>query len=343
LEKLLTDLTDMRGVSGYEYRINEKIKELFLPYSDDVKINKLGSVIAFKKGKTSKMKIMIEAHCDEIGLMVSKVNKDGFLSFVNIGGVDQRILPASEVIVHGKKDIKGVVCAKPPHVLSDEERKKSIKVSDMYIDIGYDCDEVEELISVGDSISLSQSIGEMKNNNFSAKTLDDRAGVAVILEVFKRIKALDADLYALISVQEEVGLRGGKTGAFEVNPDVAIAIDVCHAITPDNSKNAFKSGEGTVITIGPNIHTKVSDKLFKIAEKYDIKTQTDVDSGCTGTDAWEIQVTRQGIPTGLISLPLKYMHTSVETINLEDFKETVSLIENFLKESDNFSEDWLCF
>lgn len=343
MEELLTKLTDMRGISGYEYRINEKIKELFLPYADEVKITNLGSVVAFKKGRTSKMKIMLEAHCDEIGLMISKISDDGFLSFVNVGGVDSRILPAAEVTIHGKKDIKGVVGAKPPHILTDNERKNGIKITDMSIDTGLDYQEVTKLISVGDSVSLSQSVGRLKNDNFSAKTLDDRAGVAAIIEVFKRIGQIDADLYALISVQEEVGLRGAKTGAFEINPDVAIAIDVCHAVTFDNSKNAFEAGEGAVITIGPNIHQRLADKLFEIARKYDIKTKTDVDSGHTGTDAWEIQVTRCGIPTGLISIPLKYMHTSVEAVNLKDLDATVSLLERLLKESDDFTEDWLCY
>ena len=181
------------------------------------------------------------------------------------------------------------------------------------------------------------------NDNCSLKTLDDRAGVAALLEVFKRVEKIDADLYACISVQEEVGLRGAKVAAFNVYPDMAIAIDVCHAVTPDNSKNAYESGEGAVITVGPNIHKKISDKLFEIAKKYDIKTNIDVDSGNTGTDAWAIQVTRSGIPVGLISIPLKYMHTSVETMNMKDFCETVSLLEHFVKEYDGFSEDWLCY
>lgn len=343
MKEIIKKLSDMRGISGFEYRINEKIKEMFLPYCDEVKIDNLGSVIAYKKGKTSNIKIMLEAHCDEIGLMVSGIDDNGFISFVNIGGVDARILPSSEVIIHAKKDLKGVIGAKPPHIQESGEQDKSIKIKDMTIDTGLDSSEVKELVSVGDSITLCQSVGELLGKNYSLKTLDDRAGVAAILEVFKRCHNINADLYASISVQEEVGLRGAKVSAFNVFPDLAIAIDVCHAITPDNSKNAFEQGTGCVITIGPNIHPKISDKLFEVAKKYDIKTNTDVDSGDTGTDAWAIQVSRCGIPTGLLSIPLKYMHTSVETMNMDDFEACVSLIGHFLKETDNLKEDWLCY
>ena len=342
MEELISRLSDMRGISGYEYRINEKIKEMFMPYCDEVRIDTLGSVIAFKKGKTSKTSIMLEAHCDEIGLMVSDIDERGFLYFVNVGGVDQRILPSSEVVVHGKRDIKGVIGAKPPHVLSAEEAKKSVKIKDMTIDTGLSADEVRRIVSIGDSVTLSQSVGKMLNRVYSGKTLDDRAGVAAILEVFKRVGEIDADLYASVSVQEEVGLRGAKVTSFGIYPDMAIAIDVCHAVTPDNSKNAYDAGSGTVITIGPNIHPRIADKLFEISKKYDIKTNTDVDSGDTGTDAWAIQVAKSGIPTGLLSIPLKYMHTSVETMDMRDFEATVLLLERFVKESDEFGEGWLC-
>ena len=343
LEKIIEELSNMRGISGFEYRINEKIAKMFEPYCDSTQIDNLGNVIVYKKGKKSNKKIMLEAHMDEIGLMVSGIDENGFISFVNIGGVDSRILPSCEVIIHGKKDIKGVIGAKPPHLQSAGEADKSVKIKDMTIDTGLGAEEVKKLVSVGDSVTMAQSVGMLKNNNYSGKTLDDRAGVAAILEVFRRVDKIDADLYASISTQEEVGLRGAKVSAFSVNPDMAIAIDVCHAVTPDNSKEAFEAGTGTVITIGPNIHPKIADKLFEISKKYDIKTNTEVESGNTGTDAWAIQITKTGVPTALLSIPLKYMHTCVETMNLKDFEATVSLTERFVKESDEFSEDWLCY
>lgn len=343
MEKLLRELSDLRGISGFEYRINEKIKAMIEPYCDEVRIDALGNVIALKKGKKSDRSFLIEAHCDEIGLMVSNIDERGFISFVNIGGVDQRTLPSCEVTVHGKRDIKGVIGAKPPHVLAPGEADKSIKIKDMSIDTGLSAEEVKRIVSIGDSVTLPQSVGKLLNDNYSTKTIDDRGGVAAIIEIFKRVNNINADLYASISVQEEVGLRGAKVAAFGIYPDCAVAIDVCHAITPDNSEDAVEAGSGTVISIGPNIHPKISDKLFEIAKKYDIKTNTMVEPDDTGTDAWAMQVVRSGIPTGLLSIPLKYMHTSVETVDLRDLEATVILLERFLKESDDYSEDWLCF
>ena len=343
LENTIRTLSDLRGISGFEYRISDEIVNLFKPYCDDIKQDALGNIIALKKGTTGTKKIMLEAHYDEIGLMVSDIDENGFLSFLNIGGVDTRILPSAEVIVHGKHDIKGVIGAKPPHLQNSDEEDKSIKIKDMSIDTGLPPDEVKKNIIVGTPVTLSQSVGKLLNNNISLRTLDDRAGVAAILEVFKKLDKIDADLYASISVQEEVGLRGAKVSSFSLMPDFAIAIDVCHAITPDNSREAFESGSGVVITVGPNIHPAISQKLSDISKKYDIKTNIEVSNGDTGTDAWAIQVSKTGIPTGLLSIPLKYMHTSVETMNLDDFSGLVSLIEEFLKESDEFSEDWLCY
>ena len=213
----------------------------------------------------------------------------------------------------------------------------------MSIDTGLDAEIVESIVSVGDSITLAGSAGKLLNNNYSAKTIDDRAGVCCLLHIFKNINEIDSDLYAAISVQEEVGLRGALASAFSVQPDFAIAIDVCHAVTPDNSQNAYELGSGAVITAGPNIHPKISDKLLEVANKYNIKTEIDIDSGNTGTDAWAIQTAGLGVPVGLLSIPLKYMHTSVETVNISDIEATALLLENFIKESDRFSEGWLCY
>ena len=227
LENTIKALCDLRGISGFEYRITDEIIKLFSPYCDEIKTDALGNIIALKKGKKGNKKIMLEAHCDEIGLMVSDIDENGFLSFVNIGGVDTRILPSLEVIVHGKKDIKGVIGAKPPHLQDTDDENKSIKITDMSIDTGLDAEEVKENVIIGTPVTLSQSVGMLLNNNLSLKTLDDRAGVAAILEIFKKQDKIDADIYASISVQEEVGLRGAKVSSFSVMPDFAIAIDVC--------------------------------------------------------------------------------------------------------------------
>lgn len=345
MNNLIKKLCDMRGISGFEYRINNEIKELFEPYSDEVSIDTLGNVIALKKSsKINAKKIMIEAHIDEIGLLVSDIDERGFISFVNVGGVDQRILPSLEVIIHGKKDIKGVIGSKPPHLQSADDEKKSAKISDMSIDTGLSKDEVLKYIQIGDSVTLPCSFGEILGDRISSKSLDDRASVAVLLEVMKNIKAEDlgVDVYAVAAVREEVGGYGAMTATHKINPDLAICIDVCHGITPDNSNSAYELDSGCVVTCGPNIHPKVFRRLIDTAKEHDIKTQTDVESGNTGTDAWVTQVVRCGVPTGLLSIPLKYMHTSVETASLNDIKATANLLIQFIKNLKNAPEDWLC-
>ncbi len=341
MRKLLKTLSDMRGISGYEYRIADKIAKMFEPYCDEVKIDALGSIIAVKRcGKENAPKIMIEAHMDEIGLMVTSITDEGYLTFANVGGVDERTLPDTEVTVHGKKDLWGVIGIKPDYLL---DSGKTVKIKGMAIDTGLDAKMVKKTVSVGDSITLAQSVGKLGKKQFSGKTLDDRASVAAILKVMKNIadEELDIDVYAVAAVQEEVGCRGGKTTAYGINPDMAVAIDVCHGVTPDNSSNAFEVGTGTVLSVGPNLHPKLTDALFDVAKRHEIKVSTDVDGGNTGTDAWEMQVARDGIPTALISIPLKYMHTSVETLAVSDVKATAKLLTEFIKEQEDAK--WLNF
>ena len=331
MKNIIEKLSDMRGVSGFEYRITDKIANMFKPYCDEVKIDALGSVIAHKKSNIKNApKVMIEAHCDEIGLIVNNITDDGYITFSNVGGVDNRILPSLEVVVHGREDIKGVIGIKPDFLL---EKDKTVKIKDMAVDTGLDADSVKKLVSVGDSITIAQSVGELGKKQWSGKSLDDRAGVAALIDVLKNInnERICADVYAVATVQEEVGCRGAKTSAFSINPDLAVAIDVTHAKTPDNSDCEFETGSGVVISTGPNIHPQLYKRLVSICEDNKIKYDIEVEAGDTGTDAWEIQTARDGIPTALLSIPLKYMHTSVETISVADVKAISKLLETLIK------------
>ena len=332
MENLIKELSDLRGISGFEYLITDKIKEKFEPYADEVYIDNLGSVVAYKKSsKSGSPKIMIEAHCDEIGLMVKSITDEGFITFTNVGGIDNRILPSLEVVVHGKEDVCGVIGIKPDFL---QEEDKTVKIKDMAIDTGLVREKVKELISVGDSITIAQSVGKLGDNQWSGKSLDDRASVAALVAVMKELSKneLLTDVFAVATVQEEVGCRGAKTSAFSINPDIAIAVDVTHAITPDNSEDAFKTGSGAIISVGPNLHPKLTQKLISVCEKNDIPFEIEVSGGDTGTDAWEIQVSRNGIPTALLSIPLKYMHTSVETLEVSDVNAVAKLIYKFIDE-----------
>lgn len=332
MKELIKNLSDMRGVSGFEYRITDKIADLLRPYCDEVRIDALGSVIGVRRcGKENAPRIMIEAHCDEIGLIITSITDEGYLTFASVGGVDERTLPSTEVTVHGREDLWGVIGIQPDYLL---EKGKTVKIKNMAVDTGLSAKKVREVVSVGDSISLAQSVGELGSEQFSGKSLDDRASVAAIVSVMEALKKedLNVDVYAVAAVQEEVGCRGGKTTAYGINSDMAIAIDVTHGVTPDNSDNAFEVGTGISISIGPNLHPILTDALFDTAKRHGIKTNKEVDGGETGTDAWEIQVACDGIPTALLSIPLKYMHTSVETLDLSDVQGMVQLLAEFVKE-----------
>lgn len=345
MKELIKTLSNMRGISGYEYRINEKVREMLLPYCDSAEIDRLCNVIAVKKcGKANAKKVLIEAHIDEIGLMVKDIDENGYITIVNVGGIDPRILPSAEVIVHGKRDIKGVIGAKPPHLLEDGEADKSSKMKDMAVDTGLLAEEVKSIVSIGDSITMATEATELLGDRITGKSLDDRACVAAVITVLKNLEKvkLPVDVYAVCAAKEEVGGFGAMTAAYSINPDIAIAIDVCHGITPDNSKDAYEIGDGCVITMGPNIHPGISERLISTAGEYNIKHQLEVEGGNTGTDAWVMQVVGEGIPTGLLSVPLKYMHTTVETISVSDVKAVSDLLTFFLQNLDCEMEEWLC-
>lgn len=329
MRNLIKKLSDLRAVSGREYQINGEVKDILMPYCDSVEIDQLGSVIGLKKSKKPDApSIMIEAHLDEIGLMVTAITDDGYLKFTNVGGVDNRILPSLEVVVHGKRDVYGVIAPS-----DNGDSSKSFKMNELYVDTALSKDEVRELICVGDSITFPQSVGELGKHQLSLKTMDDRASVAAIIDVLRRLDGteLNCNVYAVCAVQEEVGCRGGKTTSFGINPDMAIAIDVTHGITPDNSDNAIDVGSGTAMSKGPNIHPKLVERLEATAKEKGINYNIEIDGGATGTDAWEIQVSGGGVPTALMSIPLKYMHTSVETLDVRDIEATSELISEFIK------------
>ncbi len=341
MQDIIRKLSNLRGISGHEYRINTEIAKMFEPYADSVTIDELGSVIAVKKcGRDNAPKVMLEAHMDEIGLIVTSITEEGFIAFSNVGGVDPRILPCAEVIIHSTEDVSGIVGMPPKHI-GDEN--KSYQLKDLLIDTGLSLDTVKKFVSVGDSITLPQSVGALGDTQFSSKTMDDRASVAAILKVMERIADCDlnCDIYAVSAVQEEVGCRGGKTTSFGIMPDMAIAIDVTHGITPDNSENAVEIGKGTAISKGPNIHPKLVERLEQTAIDNEIPYTIEIDGGATGTDAWEIQVSGAGIPVALMSIPLKYMHTSVETLAISDVEDTARVITEFVKGLEGNTK-WLC-
>ncbi len=329
IKQTIKQLSALHGVSGYEFRISDAVEELFSKYCDEVESDAPGNVFGIVRcDKENAPLVMVEAHMDEIGLMITDITDGGFLHFAPIGGIDARILPAKQVVVHGKDDIPGIIGAKPPHITTAAERGKAVPIDELYIDTGYGKDESEKIVSVGDTVTFCDKFRLLGDKFISTKSQDDRTGVAVLALVMEKVKniKLSFDVCFCACTQEEVGRRGAKTAAYSVNPTFAIAVDVCHASTPDASSDTFKSGSGTVVSVGPNIHPRLIKKAMDILDKKRIPYSIDVDGGDTGTDAWAIQVARCGIPTVLFSLPLRYMHTMAETISTDDVCATADAI-----------------
>lgn len=344
---LLELLSNNNGVSGFEYTLQDSIKNAFKEYSDEIKVDALGNVIVLKKGRNSKVKIMLAAHMDEIGLMVKDIEDNGFLRFTSIGGIDPRTILGQEVIVHGTKDLFGVIGSKPPHLQEASEQNKAIKMEDMTIDIGFSQDEVKKFVNIGDTITVRRKLMDLKNNRVSGKALDDRAGIAVLYECIKELSKLDheAEIYFVTTVQEEVSMGGALTSTYSINPDIGIAVDVGFGTTPElSSSDSIEMGKGPGITLGGNIHPNLRKKLVEIAKEYNIPYQMEITPGPTGTDARAMQITREGIPSLVLSVPLRYMHTSVEVLDMQDVKNSGKLLAFFIASisSDNL-EGLLCY
>lgn len=332
-KELMFKLCDSFGVSGNEYMLHGILEEYFKEYTDEIRIGKLGDFVAIKKGSSNgDFKIMIAAHADEVGLMVNDIDEKGFIHFTNVCGVDPKTLPAQEVIIHGSRDVYGVIGAKPPHVLSAEEMKKAISMEDMVIDVGMNREEVHSVISVGDFINIKRNCINLLSDYVTGKALDDRCGIAAMYECAKELQKMkhSADVYFVATTQEERGHHGAKVMSYEISPDIGIAVDVDFGDKYAYSDVKSECGKGIEIAVGPNIHPELADMMMKVADDYNIEYAIDVSPGPTGTDGWDIQVSRDGIPTLLVSIPLRYMHTSTEVISYGDVKEAGRLLALFI-------------
>lgn len=347
LDSFLQEITQKDGISGYEDDVASCISRAFSPYIDDTRTDNLGNLIFYKKGIASDApKVLICAHMDEIGLIITRIEENGFLRFNSLGGFDVRTLPGQEVVIYGLKPVYGIIGFKPPNLEKEKEKGKSIEMEKLFIDTGLPQAEVEKIVKVGSVAALRRKYLYLLNNCRAGKALDDRAGVAVLWQCARELSRMkhDAHLYFVCTVQEEVGTRGAVVSTYGISPDVGIAVDVCHGDFPGALEHEVSPlGKGPVITVGPNIHPFLAEALFKTAEEYDLPCQRDVSPGPTGTDARAIQVTLGGIPTALVSVPLRYMHTSVELLTLEDIKVAGRLLAYFVAGlSSSFVEGLSC-
>lgn len=347
---ILRRLSEEAGVSGSELKVAEVIMEALRPYTDSVARDILGNVIALKKGEGGqpRPRVLLAAHMDEIGLMVTRVEEGGFLRFTTVGGVDVRTLLGQEVIVHGVHSLPGVIGAKPPHLQTPDQRKETITGEKLYIDTGFkDKEKLEQIAPIGTVATIDRNLQLLTEGRVAGKALDNRAGVMVLLGCLRELMGIKhcADVYGVATIQEEVGIRGAITSTYKINPDLGIAIDVCHGDMPGTrGDEGYPLDKGPAIGCGPHVHHQLFRALKDSAERVGISYQIEPSPTPAGTDAWGIQIARSGIPTALISIPLRYMHTSVETISTRDLYETTRLLVAFIQGLESsFVEGLLCY
>ena len=341
----LKRLVETHAPSGYEAPVAELLGEEWAELVDDFDKDRLGSLIGIKRGTQAsepRRKIMLAAHMDEIALMVRQI-EDGFIYTHRVSGIDSRVMLAQTVLVHGVRELPGVVATRPPHLQTAADRKRYPPIDELVVDVGLPADEVEALVRIGDLITVHGPMVDLKGRKVAAKAMDDRACIAVITTCLHLLRTMKHswDVYAAATVQEEVGLRGATTAANYIQPDCAIALDVGFAEQPGVSTGAAKLGGGPQLGIGANFHPKMVQRLQEVAAYYDIKWQSDIMPARSGTDAWAIQVSRAGVPTALLSIPLRNMHSPVETLDLKDIERCGRLLAHFICALDEDFVDYL--
>lgn len=351
---MLKELTDAKGIPGNEKEPRDVMKKYIKNYADEVITDGLGSLIAKKVGDENGPKIMVTGHLDEVGFMVTRIDDQGFIFFQPVGGWWNQVMLAQRVTIMTRKgDITGVIGSKPPHILSPEQRKKPVEIKDMFIDIGASSKEEAEEIGVrpGDSIVPYFEFTVMKNEKvLLAKAWDNRIGCAIAIEVLKQLQNEKHPniVYGVGAVQEEIGLRGAKTAAYQINPDIGFAVDV--GVAGDmpgvsDKEAAGKMGKGPQIIVydaSMVSHKGLRDFVVDTAEELNIPFQYDAMAG-GGTDAGSIHVTHQGVPALAITVPTRYIHSHAAMLHRDDFENAVKLIVEVIKKLDRDAVNKITF
>lgn len=339
----LKSLVQTPSVTGTETKVAALVRERLSTVADEIETNVMGSVHAILKGNGQAPSVMIAAHMDEVGLMVNYISDTGYLSVSAVGGVDSAVLPGMRVDVHTESGTyRGVVGRKPIHLIEPDERKKVTPLSSLVIDLGMPAKQVKKLVHIGDVITYGVGFEKFGKGMAVSRAFDDKAGVYVATRVMEELKAkgsANGDYICAATVQEEIGLRGGTTSAYGINPDIVIGLDVTHATDYpgiDQSKyGKITCGGGPVIGRGPNINPVVFERLMMAAKEENITVQVEAEPGVTGTDAGTMQIQQGGKACGLLSIPLRYMHTPTEVICLKDLEKTVRLLTRFILDLDS--------
>jgi tetrahedral aminopeptidase len=329
-------LLETPSPSGFERPIQHVVRQYVSNFSDRVTTDLHGNVIAVKN-PDAPLRVMLAGHCDQIGMLVQHIDAEGYIYVQTIGGWDPQQLVGQRMTVWTTSGpVPAVISRKAIHLLTEEERKQVVKLKDMWLDIGAkDKAEAQELVQIGDPVTLELGFQEMRNNLANSPGMDDKTGLWVCIEALRRAsqKKLNCALYAVSTVQEEIGLRGAQTSAFGIDPQIGIAVDVTHATDcptiEKKQEGDIALGKGPVIYRGPNMNPRVVERLIAAAKAQEIPYQLAASGRATGTDANSIQVTRAGVAAALVSIPNRYMHSAVETISLEDIDHTADLLAAF--------------
>ena len=333
IKETVIALSEISGTSGSEENASELALSMLRKFAPDAAIingNVIGHFGSHKDGLPS---LVLDAHIDQVGFVVTYITDEGFVKVGNVGGIDRRLLPAQPVVIHGNRDVKGVICSVPPHL--SHGNSEVLAIEDVAIDTGMTKEELEQVISQGDPITFDVTCRQLVGSRITGGALDDRCGIACILRTLELLGDADTayNVTVIFSAQEEVGERGAKIGAFAVSPDIALAVDVSFAYAiGEDEKNCGYLGKGPMIGISPSLSREISDKLIGTAKKASIPYQLEVMSGLTSTNADRYSVNREGAKTCTVSIPLRNMHTPVEVIDLNDVETTAQLLAEFIKE-----------
>jgi endoglucanase len=334
--QFLKDLLATPSPSGYEHPIQDVVRAWAKRYADEVRTDRHGNVIAVRN-PGAQPRIMLAGHCDQIGLIVQYIDDNGFLYVQPIGGWDMQLLLGQNLTVWTKQGpLAGVVARRATHLLTNEERNKVPQFTEIWIDIGVkDRAEAQELVTIGDPVTYLLGYREMRQGLAAAPGMDDKVGVWTVMETLRLLheRRLQASVYCVSTVQEEIGLRGATTSSYGINPTLGIAVDVTHATdTPGNDKKLIGEahlGKGPVLVRGPNINPPLFQKLVETARMYEIPHQIKAYPRGTGTDANAMQLTREGVATALVGIPNRYMHSPVEMIHQKDLEAAAHLLSEF--------------
>lgn len=337
LKAHLGRICELHGPSGYEAPIREALRADWQPLVDSFEEGVLGGLTGIKRGSGAEphRRIMLCAHMDEIGLIVRNFD-EGFLLVSHLGGIDPRVLPGMPVMVHCDPPLRGVVGVPPLYTLTDDQRTKYAPLTDLLVDVGLPAEEVCRCIHVGDVVTLDIPITELQNGRLTGKALDDRACIAIVTACLDALQTRKHrwDVLAVASVQEETGGAGAMTEAYRLNPDLAIALDVTFGTQPGVSEGDFPLGGGAVISLGANFHPALYDAIRAAGDRLEMALATDPLPMHSGTDAWPIQVSRDGIPTALLEVAIRNMHTPVETVDIKDIERAGRILAEFISALD---------